>query len=214
VTVDLWRIPLDRNPLSIDTLSHDEQIRADRYKIPTARSRFIATRSALRLILAGYTGQSPTSLIFHDNDFGKPSLGDSPIHFNLSHSADLALLVIANVPIGVDLEQIRPIDLKAIAPTVFTRPEREYLDTLTGKDQIEAFFRLWTLKEAWMKARGEGFRLAHRFSIDLTGPRLFHPESPDWSLGELSLASPYVGAFALHSPALPDVQTFDFKQSL
>jgi 4'-phosphopantetheinyl transferase len=195
--IHLWQIDLQRSA-SEHTLSADEQERAARLKIPQARARFIAGRVALRQILAKYTSQT---LQFIYGEHGKPALFNSGLHFNLAHSEDRALLALARHPIGVDLERIRPLkEMAYIVRTAFTEGEQERLATLPADQQESTFFRLWTCKEAAMKALGGGFRLAQEIEIALNEHphliRLGDENVDEWTLAvvpdQIGFAAAYV----------------------
>lgn len=87
--------------------------------------------------------------------WGKPELRKGFPHFNLSHSGNYVALAIADAPIGIDIEQVQPFDW-AVVRRCFNMDEREWLLTQATD---EAFYRLWTGKEAVMKATGKGFSL-------------------------------------------------------
>jgi 4'-phosphopantetheinyl transferase len=163
----LWHIHLDAQG-SDEALSSDERERAARLKIPQVRARFIAGRAALRDILSQYVRLPPDRLQFEYGQEGKPALINTPLHFNLAHSEDHALLAVANHPVGVDFERIRPLtkaEQTYIANSAFIPNERDWLFGLPPEEQQTAFFRLWTCKEAVMKAHGGGFRLAQQIEI-------------------------------------------------
>ncbi|PJI09255.1 MULTISPECIES: 4'-phosphopantetheinyl transferase family protein [Clostridium] len=90
------------------------------------------------------------------NKWGKPELmNNSRIHFNISHSSEWVIVGIAAKPIGVDIQKIDKIDL-SIAKSCFSKDENEYILSLPSDEQKDAFFKLWTLKEAFIKAKGMG----------------------------------------------------------
>jgi 4'-phosphopantetheinyl transferase len=213
--VHLWRVHLNVTPAEQDrlvaVLARDEQDRANRYVFAEHRRRFVACRGALRQILATYSGLQPKALIFRYGPRGKPSLQPTagpPLEFNTSHAEDLALIAITQVgSIGVDVEKIRPLtaELSSLAAQHFTPSEREALAGLTAEQQLTAFFRGWTRKEALIKADGQG--LAHPLDQVEVGlgnhtssdPAHFPPgASPpySWKLHSLELPQGYVGALA------------------
>lgn len=183
--VHLWQIDLRHEGVE-DVLSPEERVRAARLKIPVVRARFISAHTALRRILAKYTAE-PLNFVY--NQHGKPALINSSLHFNLAHSEDLALLALARNSIGVDLEHIRPIKEAAyIASTAFTESERRSLLEFPTNQQEKAFFRLWTCKEAAMKALGAGFRLAQDIEITFDkSPRLTRLADENTSLWSLAI---------------------------
>lgn len=100
---------------------------------------------------------------------GKPFLPGHPrIHFNLSHSKDLAIAVFAGVEAGCDIEKVQEADL-ALAEKFFTPGEYKYIAGQPGREQRrEAFYRLWTLKESFVKAVGEGMMIPlHLYEVSI-----------------------------------------------
>src|ERR1041384_7184200 len=134
--VRCWSVRLDVAPEAFyATLSDDERRRAARFRFERDRQRFIVARGALRELLGRQLDARAGELRFVYNSFGKPALspefGGRP-KFNLSHSADLALIATAtDREVGVDIEYLRP-------------------------DEPRSFFEAWTKQEAYVKARGEG----------------------------------------------------------
>ena len=163
--VHCWSVPLnvpsETAARLYGTLSPDERDRGARFRFARDRQRFIAGRGALRALLGRYLGTRPGEIRFVYNVFGKPDLSSEfggRLRFNVSHSADLALIAITtDAAIGVDLEYIRPDpDYAEIARSVFTVAEVDELNRLPSHLYDEAFLRCWTKKEAYVKARGEG----------------------------------------------------------
>jgi 4'-phosphopantetheinyl transferase len=171
--LDLWLLPLDQPPLPLDelaaVLNTDEEARAARFHFPLDRRRFTSARGLLRHVVGAYVGIAPHRLRLQLAVAGKPSLVDADgIEFNLSHSGGWALLGIGRgVPLGVDLEVERDVnDLEQIARTNFGRAEVEALLRLPAQQRREAFFAIWTRKEAFIKALGEGLSMPlDRFEV-------------------------------------------------
>ncbi|PGD12321.1 4'-phosphopantetheinyl transferase family protein [Bacillus toyonensis] len=91
------------------------------------------------------------------NKYGKPTWkGDIEFFFNISHSGNWIVCIVDNAPVGIDIEQIRPIKLKDISK-VFSEKEIEDLNLKTLADKYNYFYDLWTLKESYIKAIGTGF---------------------------------------------------------
>lgn len=179
--VHVWRVRLDPSGDLGDLwelLSDDERSRAGRLIQEHHRRRFVAAHAALRRILAGYTASDAGALEFAEGPQGKPSLSLADassrpgLEFNLSHSADLALVAVAHErPVGVDLERWKhEMDHLALATRFFSPAERASLEALArrGDDVVHGFFAAWTRKEAYLKARGEGvMRGLHHFDVTL-----------------------------------------------
>lgn len=87
---------------------------------------------------------------------GKPYLPDCPVHFNLSHSGDWVALSLSSAPVGCDIQEIRPYQ-PALAKRFFSEKEQAMLEAATDKQRC--FFRLWTLKESYIKAMGAGLAM-------------------------------------------------------
>ncbi len=99
------------------------------------------------------------------NSQGKLYFDDGPF-FNLSHSGRYAVLAVSDSPVGCDIEQMREIEFFKAGRIVFCDAEMDYLRG--SSDTCDAFFRLWTRKEAFIKCIGEGFGFPPK-SVDLSG---------------------------------------------
>jgi len=143
-------------------LDQEELQRAERFRRPCDRERFIVKRATVRRILAYYSGCSPEALPIIEGPFGKPELdGDrpgNPIHFNVTDSQHLGLIAIClDREVGVDLEcASRAVDWHGISRRMFTTGEISSLMELPDQDQLHAFYSHWTRKEAVVKALGRG----------------------------------------------------------
>lgn len=165
----LWRMSLtlseEQRRRYRGLLSADEIERAEKFLVPRARDSFIAARAQMRGILAGYLGETPSTLRFCYGELGKPFLGpraDAPsLQFSLSHSDEIALLAVTRSDaVGVDVERIRDdVEYEGIADQLFTVEEREHLESLDGEPRRVAFFRYWTYKECVLKALATGFSI-------------------------------------------------------
>lgn len=127
---------------------------------------------------------------------GKPSFVQYPhLHFNLSHSGEYVVLATGEYPIGVDIEEIKT-DYLDIAERFFTSEEIQQIhacDSISEKEDL--FFRLWTMKESYMKVTGLGFELPlHSFSIQIDPQKstFLYPEGAnEFSLYELDAPKGY-----------------------
>lgn len=161
--VQIWQADLNLSRLILQSLekllSSDEQQRAQRFKFEKDRYSFIAARGILRTILSRYLRIDPEMIQFNYSAKGKPFLAQVslPINFNLSHSQGKAIYAIAlNQTLGIDLEAIRSIEALSLAKRFFCESEYRWLASLSPQEQNSAFFKLWTCKEAYLKATGEG----------------------------------------------------------
>jgi 4'-phosphopantetheinyl transferase len=214
------RVDLERAGCA-DVLSGDERARAARFLRDDSRRRFVAARAALRRLLAEALRCAPDALAFGYEPGGRPFVAEpapGDLVFNVSHSGELALLAIGRGRrLGVDVERLgRRVSGEAIARRFFAPREAEALLALPEAEQPAAFLRIWTRKEAYIKALGEGLRLPlDSFEVSLGDPpRLLRSERAPADLGELRFAHleplvGYVGALAWDGgPAR--VETSDF----
>ena len=165
-TVHLWWISLDVSEENlqnlISLLSEAEKIKADRFKFPQHQRRYQAVHGILRIILGRYLNLDPTQLNFTQSDRGKPYLTDdcNPLNlqFNLSHSENMAIVGISrDRRIGVDLEKMRSMEnAEQLAQRFFCASEYYLLTQAIPEERDQLFFQLWTAKEAYLKATGEG----------------------------------------------------------
>jgi 4'-phosphopantetheinyl transferase len=113
-------------------------------------------------LLGNYLGINPNKIEFEYGDCGKPrlaaSMGNNALQFNVSHSQEYALYGFTNHHlIGVDVEYLREMgNITEVARRFFTHREFQLITNLTNKEQHKAFFQLWTIKEAYLKAIGTG----------------------------------------------------------
>ena len=113
---------------------------------------------------------------------GKPYFPDAPqAQFSLSHSGRYAALAVSSMPVGVDIQKIRP-ERVAAATQFLTDFEQAQLAALPPEAQVQAFFRLWTLKESCGKMTGQGLLHADSFSVDLSGPAVLPPDGNQFCL--------------------------------
>jgi 4'-phosphopantetheinyl transferase len=142
----------------IGVLDEDEKARAARFRFAQHRRHFVQSHGMMRRVLAAYAGIDAAALTFRYNPHGKPSLAHPAhdLHFSLSHSADCCMLAIRRGnPIGIDVEQLRDLpDVLDVARRQFTRSESQLLSRLPAAARRDAFFALWTQKEAIVKALG------------------------------------------------------------
>ena len=148
----------------VHTLSQDERQRAYAYKQERHRNRFIARRGLLRWLVGRYLACKPESVRFGFTPFGKPALQwpvAPRLAFSISQTDGMALLAFAwDCSIGVDAEQRADgVNITAVGRQIFSLVEEKALDT-AKTDPVTVFFRIWTRKEALLKALGTG--LSHQ----------------------------------------------------
>lgn len=194
----LWRAELSLgadDARASGVLSSDEWARAERFRFASDRRRFLAARLLLRQGLGRYLGVEPGSLVFAYGPHGKPSLAENcGLKFNLSHCEDAALLAVAaDVEVGVDIERLRAFDdAERLAAQFFAEGERSAFLAAPPEKRDAGFLRIWTRKEAYVKALGEGLSLPLR-DFDALNGAATHPGA---RLCDLPLGAAHVGAFA------------------
>lgn len=151
---DTWWMPL----------SPGERDRADRYRRDDDRRRFVAGRHLIRTTLASLLACPAAAVPIAIDRHGRPGVDGAPA-FSLSHAGDQVVLAVAPVgvalSVGIDIEMLRDdIDPLALGRRVFAGAELTALQS--AGDRIALFFRLWTIKEALLKAAGRGLLIDPR----------------------------------------------------
>ena len=169
--VDLRPDP-DSEELAFAVLDDDEQARWNRFAVKGARRQFALCRAALRINLCDRLRCSNRELSFgylkHGKPFAKVNGVPSGANFNLSHSGRHGLIGFAKRDgLGVDLEvRVPGRDFDGIGSSVYGPWERLALSGAAGSEKTDLFYRLWSLKEALIKALGTGFSLSpSRFEV-------------------------------------------------
>jgi len=202
-------------------LSREERARAQAYRQPGDSARYRATRALVRGVLSGLTARPAGQLAFVEFPHGRPGLRPAPqgLDFNASRSHGLlALVVTCQASCGVDVEDVtRKADVLGVA-RAFAPEERAWLQGQSAEDARQNFFRLWTLKEATLKALGSGLTLGLRAcAFQLVAgetPRVrFGPalqEAPsDWAFTQLAPDSGHVVAVAVRRACPVDFVVHD-----
>jgi 4'-phosphopantetheinyl transferase len=160
------------------TLLNEEELeKQQRFHFERDRHRYLITRAMVRTVLSKYVEVEPREWRFDINPYGKPSISAEHerargIEFNVSHTDGLVVMGVARGrAIGVDVENVstREVEIE-IADRYFAPKEVAELRALPRQKQKERFFELWTLKEAYIKARGMGLSIPlDRFAFDVQG---------------------------------------------
>jgi 4'-phosphopantetheinyl transferase len=160
--VELWTVDLDRlDRVHARLLGEEERARAAKYSRERDRDRFVAGRAAVRLVLSERVGAPPDSLAIVAGERGKPALPGGP-PFSVARSEGLGLFAVGtDREVGVDVERLREIsEPGGIAARLFSERERAAWRA-AGGDPSRNFLRIWTRKEAVLKALGLGVAGAH-----------------------------------------------------
>jgi 4'-phosphopantetheinyl transferase len=170
--LSLWRNMLDAN----------EMARADRFRYGSDHRVFLAAHALMRSMLSEATDMPTAQWRYVTSKFGKPALASDwaacGLRFNLSHTRGLVVCALAYDEVGVDVEAADQRTDLAIADYYFAPEEVRFLTSTPPQEKASVFFRLWTLKEAFIKATGEGLsRPLDSFSFAFDPVRItFHPE--------------------------------------
>ena len=187
-----------------------ERARAARFAFPHSRISFIAAHALARAALAEAAGVAPAAFTFATGTHGKPEAllegRPSGLAFNLSHTGGLvgvAVAAVPGLPLGFDLEPISRRAPLEVAHRYFTDTEIAWLDRLPEARRAEGFFRLWTLKEAFIKATGKGLTQGlSTFWFRVDPPSIaFAPDLPgharDWWFAQRLVHGGFLAAIGL-----------------
>ncbi|TNF35235.1 MAG: 4'-phosphopantetheinyl transferase superfamily protein [Gammaproteobacteria bacterium] len=214
----IWLFHLNTTPPGIKRfyplLSLDEKERSERFVDFMHRKRFIASHGFLRSVLALYMDIPAEELVFRKGNNGKPYLDmnneQTAIHFNLSHSQHLAMVAVCKQhEIGIDVECMeRKHEWQKLIKRFFTEPEQNAIFALPADRQHQAFFEVWTRKEAHMKVTGKGLHLSptqFTVSVPPLAAALIEDRHVDditqWRMYDLTLppsARHYCATFSVH----------------
>lgn len=187
--VHVWRVRIVSSlakeaDVAWGVLAPDERERAGRFHFEQDRRRFIATRAAVRRILAAYVETDPRELTFTSGPHGKPEIAGSggPIRFSTARSGEVGLVAVAHdAEVGVDVELIvDDFPWEEVALQVFATGELASIEALPEHERVRGFALAWVRKEAWAKAIGLG--IAHVLDADHEipdlGPIVVHDLEP------------------------------------
>lgn len=206
-----------------EIMSLDEHKRAQRFV--RGKQEYIASRWLLRRALGQYLQESAPPLKFAREEKGKPYIPGTNIQFNLSHSGTWAVLAVAkDFRVGIDVEQgSNARDLLGIATNYYHPDELRVLEALPPDAQLKHFYRLWTLKEALLKAAGAGisaglenlnFSLGTEISVEITAPLATAAFASNWHFHQWQLSDGSFCALASACETRPHVSWFDAIQAL
>ena len=193
----------------MDILSAAERQRAEKFKFEKDFKLYVAGKIMARRAIADYAELDPADIEFRIDKYGRPFLKYPQINnfdFNISHSGDYVVLAISDRRVGIDVEKIKPVDFK-IAETCFHDKESEYLNRDIDK-RLENFYKLWTLKESFIKAVGQGLSYPLKdfyFNMDepdKIGIRILKApkEDREWNFAARNIDNAYQLALCTNEP--------------
>jgi 4'-phosphopantetheinyl transferase len=193
--VHVWRFPVV--PTNFYFLNEDERTIAQRFRFEEDRLRFSVGRQSLRLLISKYLLVQPQEITFSGERNQKPFIiqPSSRIHFNISHSGGWVLIAIANVELGVDIELVdEDFAYPEILAEHFSGEERDFI---TGTaDPLQAFYYLWTRKEALTKAWGTGLQENLKSANMLSAASWVDTKNKLWKVDSFLILSNYWAALA------------------
>jgi 4'-phosphopantetheinyl transferase len=220
--VDVWltapdAIDADRLRGYETLMDAAERARWLRFRVPKPRLIHLVARALLRTTLSRYADVEPAHWRFETNQYGRPHIAAPEIgrdlRFNLSHTDGMVALAIAEgCEIGIDVESLdRRLDTAELAPTVFEASELAAFQTAPEYQRRDLFFAFWTLKEAYIKARGMGLSLpldGFAFDLSQANPRIsFNARCPDdasrWQFRRFDATPEHTAAVAVEAPEAP-----------
>ena len=192
--------PLGVSPSALEdlalVLSAGERDRAARFRFDDDARRYTAAHGWLRLVLGSATGTAPAEVTLTTGP-GKPALagGEGPC-FNLSHAGHLALIAVASAEVGVDVEPLAAGERwESMVDVVCCEREAAALQALPAGQRRDGFVRLWTAKEAYLKAIGAGLVVDPR-SVEVSLSDGLQPVRDSWHVLPIEPAREYLGAVA------------------
>lgn len=158
--VDIWFWDnadwLGRTDALFGTLNAAECARRDRQHSHEKGLIWAISRARVRARLAEMTGVDAADLEFEDNGFGRPLLAGQDLSFSVSHDGTRSILAVSSgAPVGVDIESVQTLSRDEM-DWPLSPIERAHLSQVAPENLSQAFFRYWTLKEAFIKALGLG----------------------------------------------------------
>ncbi len=180
--------PIDK---LLKLLDDGELARYKRYQNANSAEQFLLGRLLLRYMLKKHYSLTNNAIQIIYNEHGKPALTVDTIHFNIAHSGDWVVCVIANKPVGIDIEKIakfRP----AVAKRLFSDDDYNKLMALDDAARTDQFYTLWTLKESYSKAIGRGLTIPFN-AINIKKSRLnqLFKTSDNYLLKQYNINSTY-----------------------
>jgi 4'-phosphopantetheinyl transferase len=194
-------------------LAPDERARIARFHFERDRLLHLAARALLRRSLSSCAPVAPEAWRFEAEASGRPFVAspEAPLRFSVSHTRGLAAVAVAvEADVGVDVEEIADEVPREVVEVSLAPIERAALAGTAPTERAGAFTALWTLKEAYAKARGLGLGLPFEgFAVALGPARLVDvPDAEDWHVASLAPTEHHRAALCAlkHCGAAPRVR--------
>jgi len=206
--IHLWCISLNSDSAFFErckaALTDAERARISYYNFKQVQDGYVISQGGLRLLLSFYLNSEPAAIQLNKHEKGKPFTSDDPsLCFNMSNSGNYVVYIFSRAgEVGIDIEKIRTLpDLDELIDKNFSSKEKIFICE-NSESKGKRFFKFWTVKEAYLKAIGEGMRLApdnleftfanDRYELDAV-KGIFEQE--DWFFADLHISDDYAGTF-------------------
>lgn len=164
--MDIYAVNIN-NKLDVDSyykflllIDDGKRLKVNKFKNRDDKIRALIADLLIRSIICNKFQLSNGEIQYEYNSYGKPKLKNSEeFHFNISHSGDWVVAVVDKQPIGIDIEKVCPIWYVDIAKRFFKNDEYNWLLAQNDKNKLEDFYKLWTLKESYIKMMGTGLSM-------------------------------------------------------
>ena len=210
-------------------LTDEERARERRFLFPDDQRRFLVTRALLRITLSRYADVRAQDWRFQADAYGKPGIVHASglirrLQFNLTHTGGLIVLAVSlDRAAGVDAECAeREISHLELAGRYFTPYEAADVGSLRGRARTRRFFEYWTLKEAYVKARGQGlsialdqfgFQFPGRGVVDMLAGPAVRDSGANWHFWQWSCGENYLIALCVRADPARDVPQVECRRA-
>ena len=192
-------------------LSPEEQTRRRRLRFEADRHLYLVSHLLVRQTLSRYADAAPGEWQFLHGEHGRPEIagpGTAELRFNLTHTRGLAACIVTRrAACGIDAEYLEARShSEAVADRMFSAAEAETLRRLGEPERLRHFYTCWTLREAYVKARGIGMGFATRAlafavrdgeTIALSAAAAIEPRASDWQFRVLQPGENHLLAIAI-----------------
>jgi len=213
--IHVWRLQIFANLNLVKSmpalLFPDELVRTNSYLQEKDRQRFVLSRGVLRMLLSAYLGEPAANILFSVGDNKKPFVrsNNKNVHYNIAHAGGWILIAISASSVGTDIEQVNPaFDYSEILPICFSNDEAQSIEN--NKD----FYRLWTRKEALVKATGKGIDDDLPFIPCMEGTQEAIADKigsdKNWNISSFEIGDQYIASVA-YDPSIRNISFFEVK---
>lgn len=207
VYIDDFNLNQELFRYSMNFISEERVQKVRNLRFAEDKIRSILGELLVRIMLRETWGIENKQIQFEHNKFGKPRLKNIPqLHFNISHSGQWVTAAMDEYALGLDVEQIKPMDM-GIAERFFSQVETQYIMSQSPEQRLTSFYRIWTLKESYIKAVGKGLSIPlDSFAFEFIDDGVFLNDSTseaEWLFRVYEELPGYVLAVCSAGPNIP-----------